>query len=97
MFEIKGHFCTFIQKSLLKVKVVVDYGPFNGIGGRPYMTSDGRGEGSDKSDFISKGSLIKHLMRGKGGQKLAKFRRHIWTAPNPFFNVRQDSRVCYHF
>ena len=30
------------------------------------MTSDGRG-GSAKSDFISKGSLIKHLMRGGGG------------------------------
>ena len=29
------------------------------------MISDGMGEGvSAKSDFISKGSLIKHLMRG---------------------------------
>ena len=38
------------------------------VGGRPYMTSDGRGEGgSAKSDFITKGSLIKHLMRGGGG------------------------------
>ena len=34
------------------------------------MTSDGRGKGgSAKSDFISKGSLIKHLMRGGGGVK----------------------------
>ena len=34
------------------------------------MTSDGRGEGgSAKSDFISKGLLIKHLMRGGGGVK----------------------------
>ena len=31
----------------------------------------GRG-GSAKSDFISKGSLIKHLMRGEGGQKRLK-------------------------
>ena len=38
-------------------------------GDRPYMTSDGRGGGSAKSDFISKGALIKHLMRGKGGGK----------------------------
>ena len=31
------------------------------------MTSDGRGEGGPaKSDFISKGSLIKDLMRGRG-------------------------------
>ena len=43
--------------------------------GRPYMTSDGRGEGgSVKSDLISKGALTKHLMRGwgRGGQKRAK-------------------------
>ena len=34
------------------------------------MTSDGRGRGgSAKSDFISKGALIKHLMRGGGGVK----------------------------
>ena len=31
----------------------------------------GRG-GSAKSDFISKGSLIKHLMRGEGGSKNTK-------------------------
>ena len=37
------------------------------------MTSDGRGEGgSGKSDFIAKGSLIKHLMRGEGGSKKGK-------------------------
>ena len=37
------------------------------------MTSDGRGEGGlVKSDFISKGALIKHLMRGRGGQKRVK-------------------------
>ena len=42
------------------------------IRGRPYMTSDGRGRGSAKSDFISKGSLIKHLMRGERGQKMPK-------------------------
>ena len=30
------------------------------------MTSDGEGE-SAKSDVISKGTLIKHLMRGEGG------------------------------
>ena len=42
--------------------------------GRPYMTSDGRGEGggSAKSDFISKGSLIKHLMKKVGGSKNGK-------------------------
>ena len=36
------------------------------------MTSDGRGGGgggSAKSDFITKGSLINHLMRGEGGVK----------------------------
>ena len=44
-----------------------------GLGDRPYMTSDGRGEGgSAKSDFISKGALIKHLMRGGRGSKRAK-------------------------
>ena len=33
------------------------------------------GEGdSAKSDFISKGSLIKHLMRGGGGSKKTKNR-----------------------
>ena len=31
----------------------------------------GRG-GSAKSDFISKGALIKHLMRGEGGSKKGK-------------------------
>ena len=31
----------------------------------------GRGD-SAKSDFISKGSLIKHLMRGEGGSKKGK-------------------------
>ena len=33
------------------------------------MISDGMGGGggSSKSDFISKGSLIKHLMRGEEG------------------------------
>ena len=42
--------------------------------GRTYMTSDGRGEGgSAKSDFITKGELKQHLMRGEGGgQKRAK-------------------------
>ena len=35
------------------------------------MISDGMGGrgGSAKSDFISKGSLIKHLMRGRGRVK----------------------------
>ena len=34
------------------------------------MMSDGMGEGgSAKSDFISKGALIKHLMMGEGGSK----------------------------
>ena len=28
--------------------------------------------GSAKSDFINKGSLIKHLMRGEGGSKKVK-------------------------
>ena len=43
------------------------------IWGRPYMTSDGRGEGgSARSEFISKGALIKHLMRGEGGSKNGK-------------------------
>ena len=37
------------------------------------MRSDGRGEGgSAKSDFISKGSLIKYLMRGEAGSKNTK-------------------------
>ena len=37
------------------------------------MTSDGRGRGgSAKSDLITKGSLIKHLMRGEGGSKMPK-------------------------
>ena len=38
------------------------------------MTSDGRGGrgGSAKSDFVSKGTLIKHLMRGEGGSKKGK-------------------------
>ena len=38
------------------------------------MISDGMGGGggSAKSDFISKGSLIKHLMRGGGGVKKDK-------------------------
>ena len=37
------------------------------------MISDGMGEGgSAKSDFISKGSLIKQLMRGEGGSKNIK-------------------------
>ena len=32
------------------------------------MMSDGRGGGSSKSDFISNGAIIKHLMmRGKVG------------------------------
>ena len=39
------------------------------------MTSDGRGGGggSAKSDFISKGPLIKRLMRGGGGSKNGKY------------------------
>ena len=37
------------------------------------MTSDGRGEGgSAKSDFISKGALIKHLIRGEGVSEKCK-------------------------
>ena len=38
------------------------------------MISDGMGGGggSAKSDFISKGSLIKYLMRGEGGSKKSK-------------------------
>ena len=37
------------------------------------MTLDGRGRvGLAKSDFISKGALMKYLMRGEGGQKRAK-------------------------
>ena len=48
------------------------FGCIFALRGRPYMMSDGKGEGgSAKSDFISKGALIKHLMRGrvKKGQK----------------------------
>ena len=46
------------------------YGLALWLRGLPYMTSDGSGEGgSTKSDFITIGSLIKHLMRGVGGQK----------------------------
>ena len=40
-----------------------------GSWGCPYMTSDSKKEGSSKSDFISKGAIIKHLMTGKGAQK----------------------------
>ena len=38
------------------------------------MTSEGRGEwGSAKSNFMSEGALIKHMMKGEGGgQKWAK-------------------------
>ena len=37
------------------------------------MTLDGRREGgSAKSDFISKGSQMKHLMRGRGVKKWQK-------------------------
>ena len=42
------------------------------LGGRPNMTSDGGREGSAKSDFIMKGSLIKYLKRGEGGSKKGK-------------------------
>ena len=51
----------------------------NDTRGHPYMMSDGMGEGgSAKSDFISKGSLIKHLMRG-GQKRLKIIWSHIWT------------------
>ena len=33
------------------------------------MTSNGRGRVSSKSDFILKGALTKHLIRGQLGQK----------------------------
>ena len=40
---------------------------------RPYTTSDDSGKGGlAKSDFILKGALTKHLMRGERGQKRAK-------------------------
>ena len=54
------------------------------------MTSDGRGEGgSAKSDFITKGSLIKHLMRGEGGSKKGK--NHLTSymdSPKSLFSAR---------
>ena len=46
------------------------------------MTSDGRGRGgSAKSDFISKGALIKYLMRGEDGQKGQKSSDVIYGRP----------------
>ena len=54
--------------------------------GRPYMTSDGRGEGvSVKSDFICKAVLIKHLMRGEGVQKGQKSSDVIYGRPQTHF------------
>ena len=48
----------------------------------PYMTSDGRWEGSDKSFDILSGAMSKHLIRGWGlGQKRAKIIfLHIWKS-----------------
>ena len=44
------------------------------------MKLDGRG-GSAKSDFISKGALIKHLIRGGGGKKKQKSSDVIYGQP----------------
>ena len=48
------------------------------------MTSDGGREGSAKSDFIIKGSLIKYLKRGEGGSKKGEKSSDViclWTTP----------------
>ena len=51
------------------------------------MTSDGRGRvGAAESDFISKGPLTKHLMRGEvGGQKRPKSSGVIYGRPLSVF------------
>ena len=49
--------------------------------------------GSAKSDFISKGALIKRLMRGEGGQKRAKIIcRRMWKTPNEYFSGVVEKR-----
>ena len=51
------------------------------------MISDGMGKGgSAKSDFISKGSLIKYLMRGEAGSKNTK---------NPLISYMDDPLVFF--
>ena len=40
--------------------------------------------GSTKSDFISKGALIKHLMRGEGVKKFQKASDVIYGQPPKF-------------
>ena len=55
----------------------------------PYMTSDGRGGGSAKSDFISKAVLIKHLMRGGGRvKKRQKSSDVIYGRPHILFYLQ---------
>ena len=46
-----------------------------------------------KSDFISKRAIIKHLMRGEGGQKRAKIIcRRMWKTPNEYFSGVVEKR-----
>ena len=52
------------------------------------MMSDARGEGgSAKSDFISKGALIKHLTRGGGGSRKGK---------NHLTSYMDGPKACFH-
>ena len=66
-----------IVKQILDINMgTLKYAPYNHYhmytwGPSKYDVRWGR-EGSAKSDFISKGSLIKRLMRGGGGEKRAK-------------------------
>ena len=50
------------------------------------MTSDGRG-GLAKSNFISKGSLIKHLMRDGGGGGSRKGKNHLTSYMDGPFRI----------
>ena len=59
------------------------------------MTSDGRGGGggSAKSDLISKGALIKHLMRGEGVKKGQKSSDVIYGRPLGYYNQIRASNL----
>ena len=62
------------------------------------MTSDGRGEGgSAKSDFISKGALIKHLVREEGwGSKKGK--NHLTSyMDGPLASLRMPRKLVIHY
>ena len=53
------------------------------------------GGGSAKIDFITKLSLIKHLVTGAGGQKRPKFIwHHVWTIPKTLILYSDWSMTC---